>query len=327
MSYQVNLPYSVQLRPNGPALYAPPPKPIEKLGYFFETPTLSITSGDPGLDNIIKYGFWLGMAIALYKLYGMLRYDEPLFSPGTPPAWKANPSKRRKKSEYDEKRARIIAYYEPGMNVSELARVFGVDTKTAIRWLEVEGVYVAGKMGPRRDEDIFQKALSLYQPGEPVGPVARKIGVDPTTVIAWMKEAGIYEPAPRGFPVGKKQPARKRSLGPKRLAIRKYLTKHYEPEMSIPTLAKEFDLPASTVRRWLKEDGIYIPGKSGRSRDEELYQKALSLYRPGYPVGPVAKEVGVSMTTVINWAKEAGIYKPAPVGAQESRMSYRERYR
>jgi hypothetical protein len=94
MSYQVNNPYSVTLRPNGPPLYAPPPKPIKRideLGYIMDSPTFRVTTGNTGLDNIIKFGFWFGMAAALYKLYGMLRYDEPLFSPGTPPAWKMNP--------------------------------------------------------------------------------------------------------------------------------------------------------------------------------------------------------------------------------------------
>lgn len=91
MSYQVNLPYSLTLRPNGPALYSPPPKPIKRidnLGYIMDTPGFRMTTGDRGLDNLIKYGFWFGLAMALYKAYGMLRYNEPLFSTGTPPAWK-----------------------------------------------------------------------------------------------------------------------------------------------------------------------------------------------------------------------------------------------
>lgn len=195
MPYKINLPHSVTLRPSGPALYSPPPRRIKRLtlGYIMDAPGLRMTTGDPGLDNLIKYGFWFGVAALLYKAYGMLRYNEPLFSAGTPPAWKMNPvpGKRTRwghgenwKEYINKAREEIISTYRPGDSVTSLANAYGLDVKTVIGWLRDAGIC--------HEEPALEEALLLYEPGDNVAELSWELGVPYTQLINFLKKKKVY---------------------------------------------------------------------------------------------------------------------------------------
>lgn len=267
MSYQVNLPHSVTLRPNGPALYSPPPKPIG-LGYIMDTPRFRMTTGDPGIDNLVKYGFWFGMAAALYKLYGMLRYDEPIFSPGTPPAWRMNPSKKQIKKA------------------------------------------------------LFERVLNLYVPGELVGPVAKKVGVTSAAVIAWMKEAGVYEPAPGG--TATEDPPKRGRGRPKKIITKEqehFIISSYESMgkssneiaeiLSQSDIAGALGTHSKAIERALKRHGISAHHMGSDDRlleDAKRYEKEIvHLRRFGMKIKDIANYYGFPKSIIVRLLKSLGI--------------------
>jgi len=327
MSYIRNLPYSVTLRPNGAPIHDPLPAPIksyeESMGYAFDVAGVRVSTGSPLLDTVLRWGVWIGLGLVAYRMYRVLRYDEPIIAPAyrTPPAWEANPVKPARirirdlsPEEVEALRQRAIELYEPGTNALALANYLGVNKGTLVKWLKEEGVYATGPMGRRgrssRMEAVYQEALRRYVPGEPVTSLARDLSVDPTTIVDWMKSAGVYEPAPGGSAMDADEK-------------REILFERYEKGGNIKALAKELSIPRTTAMLWLKKAGKYkagFMGRRGRSpRMEALYQEALRLYVPGEPVAPLARELGVDPTTVIDWMKKAEVYEPAPPGSPKKK--------
>lgn len=100
MSYfRYNLPYSVTLGPQIHSFLEYPPVPIRRIedvmgtGYFVDAAGIRATTGNPTADALIKWGFWVGFGLLAYRMYRVLRYDEPFIQPAykLPPAWQANP--------------------------------------------------------------------------------------------------------------------------------------------------------------------------------------------------------------------------------------------
>jgi len=67
------------------------------MGNFFDAAGVSVTTGNSTADVVIKYGFWVGLALVTHRMYRAFRYDEPLIQSSSrlPPAWEANPFKIR----------------------------------------------------------------------------------------------------------------------------------------------------------------------------------------------------------------------------------------
>jgi len=283
MSYQVRNPYSVTMRPNGPALYAPPLKPIKSLGYIWDTPTLRVTTGDPGVDNLIKYGFWFGMAMMLYKLYGMLRYDEPLFSPGTPPAWKVNPRTRN----FYEARIRFHELYEKGLDVNELSRACRVSRGTVYKWLHESGLPLPKPKRPYYTSGIEQKLIDEYEPGMNVAELARKHDLDASTVRNWLIKAGVYVPGPKGFrgKVTEEEKERRRER------VRKSIERSKEKRRTEPGRRYRVKNPG-----W--HEMIYA----------DALQEALKIYEPGMNVAEMSRELGIPYMTLLNFLRRQDIY-------------------
>ena len=97
MSYEFNL-----LAP--PVRIAPP---VSGTGYIFDAAGVRATTGSEDFDLVIRWMFWIGMALMGYKMYRVLRYEDPLFGEREvlPPAWRVNPAdsdsdNRRKLESY-----------------------------------------------------------------------------------------------------------------------------------------------------------------------------------------------------------------------------------
>jgi transposase-like protein len=337
VSYAYNPPYSVTRRPNGPPMFDPAPVPIRSIdaelgtGNFIDAAGVSATTGSQALDNIIKWGFWIGMGLVAYRMYRVLRYNDPLIQPRykLPPAWQANSSTRTRvrfhikdlsPEEIEVLRHRAISLYEKGTSVLSLANYLGINKNTLTRWLKEAGVYEAAHPGrsgrSHRMEGLYRKALKSYVPGKPVGSLARDLGVSIRTIIDWMKEAGVYEPAPVGRQAGVRMPFRRRAQTSTNKEKKRLLLEEYEPGMNISRLAEDIGVSYRTARNWLVEAGVYKPAPVGRP---SLYREAIKRYVPGEPVAPLARDLGVDPTTIIDWMKKAGVYKPAPMGRPRRR--------
>jgi len=114
-------------------MFDPAPVPIrsiDELGNssFFDGAGVSMTTGSAAWDRVVKYGFWLSMGLVAYRMYRVLRYDEPLLGGdrGVPPAWEGNPD--RSNEEYRELLIRHGVNEPPsGWEVVEAQYVMGRD--------------------------------------------------------------------------------------------------------------------------------------------------------------------------------------------------------
>ena len=198
MAYRVNLPYSVTLQPSTP-------EPMGKLkrislGYIMDSPGFRVTTGDPGLDNLIKYGFWFGAAAILYKAYSMLRHDEPLFSAGTPAAWERNSYSDVERSAYpeltDEEYRRAFTRYES--KKSKLLR--GITERHYFPWKKIWNLKLECFGEPTGYKDDFIKAM-IKEPHWKIADAAQYFGASLGQAKEWLIQEGmpkrIYGRPPR----------------------------------------------------------------------------------------------------------------------------------
>lgn len=186
----------------------------------------------------------------------------------------------------------LVAAYEPGMSISELARKFGVGSATADRWLKEAGVYVRVYPFEKKRKGV----LETYEPGMDIKELAKEFDVSEGTVRAWLKRAGLMRST-------------------RTSTIREKIIRSYVPGMNVSELARKFNVLPGTAIGWLQEEGIYVPskarGRKGRKGPKkDKYEKVIRLYQPGMNVAELAREVGVHYTTIIRWLKESGMYEP-----------------
>lgn len=293
MSFRYNLPYSVTLGPQRHSFFRYPPVAIRPLG--------SLPPSQPTtFDTVLRWGFWMGVGFAAVQVFQKLTQK---------PAWEMNA--RKSKAETEALKARVLELYVPGEPVRPLARELGIPVATIRKWLKKAGIYDPAPTGRYRDEERYQKVLERYVPGEQVRPLARELGIPVATIMRWLKEAGVYEPA-----------STKGSHRDEQLY--QEVLRRYVPGEPVGPLAEDLGVHLDTVLKWLKDDGVY---ESAISRDERRYQEALRRYVPGEPVIPFAEDLGVHVTTVMRWLKDAGVYVPATKGRKVKEQLKREALR
>jgi transposase-like protein len=179
------------------------------------------------------------------------------------------------------KKRLLLETYEPGMNVSMLAKKLKISTKTATGWLSEAGYF------PDREG-----LIKSYKPGMSIAKLAREHGASHRQATRWLEEAGVYERV-KGVP------------GPRPSPKKEALINAYEPGMNVTKLAREFGVGSSTAERWLKDSGVY----EKIDPFEDVKKEVLDAYEPGMNITGLAKRFGVSGAVVRNWLKRAGLLR------------------
>jgi lambda repressor-like predicted transcriptional regulator len=87
-----------------------------------------------------------------------------------------------------EEVAQLVAAYEAGGRVKQLARQFGIHRLTVSSILQREGV----TLRPRGiHPDDLSEVIRLYREGWPLARLAAKFDVSPTTVTNTLRRAGV----------------------------------------------------------------------------------------------------------------------------------------
>jgi DNA-binding transcriptional regulator LsrR (DeoR family) len=86
--------------------------------------------------------------------------------------------------------AALVAEYQHGRSLNELARQFGVHRRTVADHLERLGV--ARKVNlPKLTPTDIERAVSQYQAGDSLATVGKTLNVDASTVQRALKRAGV----------------------------------------------------------------------------------------------------------------------------------------
>jgi transposase-like protein len=126
--------------------------------------------------------------------------------------------------------------------------------------------------------------------------IGQRLGVNGRTVRAWLRQLDI----PR-----RPQPERRRRrLPPTAAELRR---RYVADRLTSGQLAAQYEVSATTVRRWLKAAGIprRVPGRHSRAPDRE---ELCRLYQDqGLSTTQIGRRFGVGQTTAHNWLRAAGI--------------------
>lgn len=166
--------------------------------------------------------------------------------------------------ELEEKRRLLISLYKPEMSLMKLAEDVGVNQITARKWLKEEGVYVPRKgRRTKRDlpeyseyESLKEELFLRYTPGVSVRKLARELGIEPVTALRWLQKTEFYQPPDPSTRVLSEELQEKRRL----------LISRYEPKMSLRALAKDVGVNEATAKKWLVQEGIYVPRRGRRPK-------------------------------------------------------------
>ena len=152
-------------------------------------------------------------------------------------------------------------------------------------------MFVAGWVS----EEVRQAAVVRVAAGESPSLVAEDFGVVPKTVYCWMRKAGVAGPSAvrrRG-----RQDRFEQASGLVRQGV------------SVSLAACRVGLPVSSVRSWLIEQGVVVPGKAPARTviSDEDKQAAVACVLDGQSAYRVAESLGVAPKTVYSWMRKAGI--------------------
>jgi lambda repressor-like predicted transcriptional regulator len=93
----------------------------------------------------------------------------------------------------------LIAAYQAGASIRELAADFGVHRTTVAAHLDLNRIRRLHALTDWAD-DTLREAAELYKTGSSLADVAARYGIDPKTVASRFKRAGVTVRPRRGWP-------------------------------------------------------------------------------------------------------------------------------
>jgi hypothetical protein len=94
--------------------------------------------------------------------------------------------RRLTRSEIDD----LVDLYATGINVRQLAAVFGINRDTALRHLQRRGVPSRASVRKLTDE-LLATATRRYLAGDPMAKLCGDLGINPTTLRRELTKTGI----------------------------------------------------------------------------------------------------------------------------------------
>jgi transposase len=292
MYFRYNQPYNVTMGPRAHSFLEYPPvqiNPMCPMGNFIDAAGVRVTTGSPTADTVIKYGFWVGMALVAYRLYRVMRYDDPFIRPSykLPPAWQANPLLTRE--ERNILLEEIRSQHERGATTKEIAERLGIKIARVSSYIKKMGLTPRKHSLKSDEDDVRWKEFSFFavsSPGERIADLARDFGITTKTAYEWLSKAGVNITA--FGKIGKRQPGilggisgtsegwRKDPPGYQQLVLR--VLEVYEPGMNVAALAKDFNVSYHTMRNLLIKEGVYKPVPPLTLQKSQAIKRGLRQY-------------------------------------------------
>lgn len=204
--------------------------------------------------------------------------------------------------------ALLAAEYQAGANSKELAGKHGVAPPTILNALRRQGVPIRTAQETRRTRSRsrfgpqeHEKALAMYRDGESVKSVARAFSVRTTAITALLKER--QEPL---HPGGRDHPRFRSDEQCQEVAAM------YREVPDLRKIAEHYGCSVTPVQKALRRAGVTPrPGRPLFWTDARLATLA-SLHGAGRSQAYIAKEFGVSQSTIGVRLREMGLIDPSP---------------
>lgn len=214
----------------------------------------------------------------------------------------------------EAERAAALEAVASGERVSEAAERSGVAESTLRRWCEVDGRRMDPARSVRYGASGRARAVEMAASGMEPRRIAEELGCHRTTVVAWLKAAGVELPRPKA---GVPAPVDVRSRGVELVV----------GGSSYAAAAAELGVSRSSVVKWCRDAGV-------RSEARGLYQapreslgvreQAVDMVRRGASCREAGEAVGFSTASVAKWCREAGVVSTAKPGFKPGDPGIRE---
>lgn len=219
-------------------------------------------------------------------------------------------------SGYDQHRDEVRALWDRGLSAPKISKQTYIPVYRVRILLEQSGVDLSNTVVHHRDgaEQHLPRLRELIEGGATIKEAAEKIGQKYTTVLRWVRAAGIET-----------EPSDRQKHLPE--VVRQYLAGD-----SCKGIAASLGVVPSTVSRWLHEEG-YEPttAPANRARREtkkdRLWPEVLRLHEQGLTTLEISRQVDAAQGTITIWLREEGLtptYQRVEVSEGMSRADERQ---
>jgi transposase len=145
----------------------------------------------------------------------------------------------------------------------------------------------------KKPEEIKRIAISLYKDGLSSGSVAKALNLGESSVLRWIKSAGITRSS-----------AETKGVTQEKI---EFAVKMYADGESVSSASKSVGIGGSTLHRILVARELTRSLEETTNAPDEVKRQAIDLFKGGLTSYEVADAVGVSQSTVSYWVKDAGV--------------------
>ena len=97
----------------------------------------------------------------------------------------------------------------------------------------------------------------------------------------------------------------------------------YQKDKKLSEISKVTGVSTKTIRKWLRDEGVWKENKSSKSTKEERLQEVIHLYKDGKNPSYIATQFKVHRDTIINWLKSEGVYETMAQKADNNLQEYK----
>ena len=194
-----------------------------------------------------------------------------------------------------ETRRLAVEAYLAGERTKAVAERFGVIPCTVVRWVKAAGHGMRPRRQPHeKDAETRRLAVEAYLGGDSLKMVARRFGVNQSTVNKWVHSAG-HKTRPPGF------------LNKIDSALRREAVSAYLGGATLREAGQRVGVRPDRVSKWVKAAGHEMRRNSKLNKfSHETRRRAVAAYLAGESAEALAKRHGVSAGVVSRWIRAAG---------------------
>ncbi len=170
-----------------------------------------------------------------------------------------NPVAPRRRGGLPAKSQDAVRLYLSGVSSVEVGAAFGVTPPTVLAWVRRLG-HTPRACGPVPTPPSAARldAVAMCLSGSPARQVATATGVAPSTVLNWVRLAGV-EVRPRGHAQVRRSPHPD--------AVRRAAVAAYRGGEAAKTIAARFGVSANTILNWVRTAGVPVRVRGRRPAD------------------------------------------------------------
>ena len=199
----------------------------------------------------------------------------------------------------------IAELFRQGKTLVEIAEHFGLAhtqvQHVLYRYNRISGVPIPIELFSA-DQQLLEKMVELARSGSTYQEIADALGAKKNKVYAWINRYNSTAEHPVKVRKEKKPAVDE--------GVRNGIIRERKKRTIIPVIAKQFGVSISSVNQVLKEAGLIRHQEKRAPITDEMRNGIIQEYKNGATISAITKQLGISVTTVREVLKKAGLFRP-----------------